>query len=738
MDDYEDNLGGNETQRPEAPLRPRDELVGTTLDARYVIERRLGHGGFGVVYLASDSKTAFRKVVVKIVRAEEVEDEWSKHKFKQEVEALSRLDHPGIVGLFDCGETTDGRPYIVMQYIDGESLRSLMSAEGMPIARVANIVRQIGNALTAAHEAGILHRDLKPENIMVKIANEEERARVIDFGIAKVKNSIVNRTTAKGTALGTLIYMSPEQVNGQPLTPQSDIYALGVVAYEMLTGRRPTNPESALHLLQLQQSGIRVKPSDLRPGLPPGVDEVVLKSLSFEPQHRYKTAREFGDKLAALLAAGPTELDERTAETSGSHDVETAHVLFMDIVGYSKLLIDEQTRQLQKLQEIVLSTNECSRVRKAGDLIRLPTGDGLALVFFNDPEAPVRAAVDVSRALKGNPEIELRMGIHSGFVNRIADINTNMNVAGGGINIAQRVMDCGDKSHILLSKRVADDLAQLARWSEYLDDLGDAEVKHGVHIHLFNLRGSDFGNAAVPTKLRRLPKRRAYKKTATVAVAVLIVATLVAGLWYRQTIATTNDLNSSQSSDGVAPDADTARALTYWLLIQKTDNSGTPRGAPIQSAGDISYKKDWNLQFNVQSTESGALYLLNAGRGNDGSERYNILYPIPAGGQINPNILANQTVQTPWLQFMNETGVEQIWIIWSAKALPDVDAIFGSAAANRGAIANAEQVARIQTYLKRYDPSKLEVDTDKSKQLTSIKGRGEILVGLLELSSAAN
>ena len=737
MENYEDNLGGNETQRPERPIKQIDDaLIGTTLDARYLIEKRLGQGGFGFVYLAADNKTASRKVVVKIMRPDEVNNEWSKQKFKQEVEALSRLDHPGVVGLFDCGETTDGRPYIVMQYIDGDSLRPLLRADGMPLPRVGGIIRQIGNALTAAHEAGILHRDLKPENIMVKVTNEEEHARVIDFGIAKVKNSLVNVNTAKGVTLGTILYMSPEQLDGQSLTPQSDIYALGVIAYEMLTGRRPENPESALHLLQLQRAEIRVKPSDLRPALPKAVDDVVLKALSFDPKSRYQSAREFGEKLAvAVLTENRTELDEQTFESSADRDVETAHVLFMDIVGYSKLLIDEQTRQLQTLRKIVLATDECSRVRRAEDLIRLPTGDGLALVFFTDPEAPVRTAVEVSRALKQNPEIKLRMGIHSGFVNRISDINSNTNVAGVGINIAQRVMDCGDEGHILLSKRVADDLVQLERWSEYLDDLGDAEVKHGVIVHLFNLRGSDFGNTEVPIKLRKAPKSRSYKKAATVMAVMLALVGLVAGLWYRHTIATTSDVTGPTNSPTVTPRVNPERALVYWFLMQKTHNNKAI-GEPIPSAGDVQYQKDWSFQFNVQPNEAGALYLLNVGRAKDGSEKYNILYPIPARGKINPNLAADQTAQTSWLQFMDESPVEKLWIIWSTKSLPDVNAVFGSAAENRGVISNAAQIARIKSYINQYDRSKLNVEMDKAKQQTSIKGQGEILVALLELTHA--
>jgi class 3 adenylate cyclase len=187
--------------------------------------------------------------------------------------------------------------------------------------------------------------------------------------------------------------------------------------------------------------------------------------------------------------------------------LEIAHVLFTDIVGYSRLLIDQQTLRLRRLQDIVRSTEAFRRAQAGGQLISLPTGDGMALVFFGDAVAPVRCALEISRALRSHPEIELRMGVHSGPVYRVADINMNQNVAGGGINMAQRVMDCGDAGHILVSKEVADVLRHVSDWSDKLHDLGEAEVKHGVRVRVFNLCAGELGNAAEPKKLR--PERPA-------------------------------------------------------------------------------------------------------------------------------------------------------------------------------------------------------------------------------------
>jgi eukaryotic-like serine/threonine-protein kinase len=182
--------------------------------------------------------------------------------------------------------------------------------------------------------------------------------------------------------------------------------------------------------------------------------------------------------------------------------MEMAHVLFMDIVSYSRLHMDQQQRVIHELQDAVRNTSEFARAQSADCLIRLPTGDGMALVFFGDPEAPVRCALELTKNLRSHPDIKLRIGIHSGPVYRIADINANRNVAGGGINIAQRVMDCGDAGHILLSKTMAEVLAQLSSWSEHLHELGQAEVKHGVRIDLVNLYTAEAGNAELPRKLR--------------------------------------------------------------------------------------------------------------------------------------------------------------------------------------------------------------------------------------------
>ena len=191
------------------------------------------------------------------------------------------------------------------------------------------------------------------------------------------------------------------------------------------------------------------------------------------------------------------------SEVKKEIELEIGHVLFIDIVGYSKLLIDEQRDYLHTLNEVVRRTDSFRAADAAGKLTRLPTGDGMALVFATTPDAPVSCAIEISNALRSHPELRVRMGIHSGPVSGITDVNDRSNVAGAGINLAQRVMDCGDAGHILLSKHVADDLEQYRQWRSHLHDLGECEVKHDVRVHVVNLYTDELGNRELPEKFQQ-------------------------------------------------------------------------------------------------------------------------------------------------------------------------------------------------------------------------------------------
>src|SRR5215471_4689340 len=209
--------------------------------------------------------------------------------------------------------------------------------------------------------------------------------------------------------------------------------------------------------------------------------------------------------------------------------LEVGHILFLDIVGFSRLLADEQKELVQELNQIVRETKQFQAAEAEGKLTRLPTGDGMVLVFANNPEAPVECALELSQKLQSRPQLKLRMGIHSGPVNPVADVNDQANLAGAGINMAQRVMSCGDAGHILLSKHFAEDLEHYAHWRSYLHDVGEVEIKHGTRIPIVNFYTDQFGNTALPSKLRQA--RAASRLRFAAVAAVLVLALLGIGFW---------------------------------------------------------------------------------------------------------------------------------------------------------------------------------------------------------------
>src|SRR6266550_556446 len=219
-----------------------------------------------------------------------------------------------------------------------------------------------------------------------------------------------------------------------------------------------------------------------------------------------------------------------STEVKKEIQLEIAHILFIDIVGYSKLSSNDQHAAVEELNQIARASGESQRAEATGRLIKIPTGDGMSLVFYTSPEAPAQCAVEISRALKEHPRLQVRMGIHSGPVSGVVDVTERANLTGAGINMAKRVMDCGDAGHILLSKHVAEDLEEYEGWRPLLHDLGSCEVKHGVRVSVVNLYDDQFGNAKLPRKFQTVQKRRTRLRWTAIAAALLALAAIVAGI----------------------------------------------------------------------------------------------------------------------------------------------------------------------------------------------------------------
>jgi adenylate cyclase len=278
--------------------------------------------------------------------------------------------------------------------------------------------------------------------------------------------------------------------------------------------------------------------------------------------------------------------------------LETAHVLFIDVVGYSKLLVNEQREVLQQLNDVVRNAPQFGKSSAAGKLIRIPSGDGMALVFFQSPEEPVHCAMEIARALKNHPQVRVRMGVHSGPVNQVTDVDDRVNVAGVGINFAQRVMDCGDAGHILLSKRVADDLAQDRLWQPLLHELGEIDVKHGVKLGIVNLYNAELGNPQPPRRLssQGVPGKEAFAVSARDvserSIAVLAFVNM------------SNDPENEFFSDGIAEEIINALTKIKALRVAARTSSFTFKGKN-EDIGEVGRKLKVNTVLEGSVRKAG-------------------------------------------------------------------------------------------------------------------------------------
>ncbi len=309
-----------ETQSQPSPVTtevvPQGVSIGTLLNGRYSIKGELGSGGFGIVYLAEDRNAMNKPVVIKCLLDKSNEEKnfaWYEKKFKQEQEALVRIKHPNVVEVTEIGQAPNGKPFFVMEYVEGESLHRIITGTAIDLNRIAEIMEQACKAVSAAHDKGVLHCDLKPANIMLQnLSGGEEHVKVIDFGIAKITNSQFALANDLTKPAGTLPYMAPEQHMGK-VSKVSDIYALGMIAYQMATGLPPINSGS----LVFEDYDVRLKIAEsqlmnMRDDLPEAARECILKALARNPEDRYQEAREFGSELAhALRGESPAKKPEQ-------------------------------------------------------------------------------------------------------------------------------------------------------------------------------------------------------------------------------------------------------------------------------------------------------------------------------------------------------------------------------------------------------------------------------------------
>ena len=435
----------------------------------------LGRGGMGATYRARDS-VLHRTVALKVIQVPPSagDSEVMRERFLREARAAAALRHPNVAAVYHFGTMPElARCYYAMELVEGETLEARVRREGpLKVAQVLEIAMQVTRALIAAANQGLIHRDLKPGNIMLTRGDAdtgEIQVKVIDFGLAKaIADAGGEMDLTRGQFVGTPNFASPEQFESGPVDVRSDIYSLGATLWFALTGKPPFAGCKVEEIHVAQKSDALPIEQLKAAHVPPSLKSLLQSMLAFEP-----AARPGIQDLATQLRRCSALVEiEMASDVKEEIHLEIAHVLFIDIVGYSKLSINEQHAAVDELTQIVRTTELFRKAEAADRLIKLPFGDGMALVFYTTPDAPVRCAVQITRALREHPRVRVRMGIHSGPVRGVMDVTGRPNLAGAGLNLAQRVMECGDAGHILLSKHVGHTLTKLPFLIGRLSDLG--------------------------------------------------------------------------------------------------------------------------------------------------------------------------------------------------------------------------------------------------------------------------
>jgi class 3 adenylate cyclase len=392
-------------------------------------------------------------------------------------------------------------------------------------------------------------------------------------------------------------------------------------------------------------------------------------------------------------------------ETQPAAEAVMVHVLFMDIVGASKRFTEDQPCMVKDLQTKVSQTSEYQKAHCRNELIAIPTGDGMALVFLDKIESPVRCSLELSKALRTEENYKVRMGIHSGPVFIVEDINGQRNVSGAGINRAQRVMDCGDGDHILLSDTIAESLRQFREWSVALKDIGDCKVKDGWQ-HVWSYDDGTYGNHELPKKAKRYLMRH-QRRTMMIGLAALVLVAVTAGwFFFLRTPATKAE-------------------ITYSIIVRKPDKTTVPM------AKEMAFDKNYAIKVKFQTVEHGFLYLINEGPESGGERTWSWMFPDPKVRSGSAEIAAGQTLVSPeaanvYFTFDEKFGAEAIYAVWSVKEVPELERLRSAMFGNSETKFSADQARAAKAFVESSKTPPLTVNSEQG--ITKLSAPGSYLI----------
>ncbi len=779
---------------------------------KFEMIEKLGEGGMGEVWKARDTGLD-RFVALKFLSSSVLSNPTALPRFKQEAIAASKLDHPNLCTIYEIGEA-EGRTYIAMAFYEGQILSELLQPNKplLSLDQIRSYVRQIADGLAKAHASGIVHRDIKPANVIIA---KDGVVKILDFGLAK-NLRMAEALTSPDMRLGTLYYMAPEQIEGGEVGHQADIWALGAVLYEMLTQHRAFDgvyeaavlysimndepkpvreyrPDAPENLVQLLQSALKKKPGDRCPSMKDLI--AGLDATAQAPQRKAAGAKGPAAAVAADVPAAQSRVIRRgSADRGDASERISCHVLFMDIVKFSVRSLEEKDRITRKLQQVVRGTEEFRRWEPVeNSMLMKDTGDGLLVVFFHDPLSPTRCAVEIAEALKGDKELNLRIGVHGGLALLRSNILGHDDLAGAAVDRAQRVMDCGDAGHILLSDTAAENALQTDQFRSHMQYLGHCRVKHGESIGIYNLVSENWGSLRCPKKLYRrnvevagvalgllapllalapwlkpglqpLPILSTIPIWPTLGLGIALVA--VSSIWIlaasrqwrlflrswrlsppyivRATVPwllsagltfflLVDPCKVNPSGAGCTPIvAATPLSLSYWMQISRLGDRKLPEPQLYSDpAQRVLFPSGSHLSLFVEAPEESYLYVINqAAEDVGGMPGYALVFPRPGINAGNSRVPGGVPFEVAPFEFDSQQGKERLFLLLSKEPVAALESLHPD---EQLRVANIEEVQAVRTLLQATagEPPQIEVLKDK----VQVQGNADILLCELEFST---